>query len=98
MESIDEQIKESIDETIKDWKQGLSWQARAGIEVLPALAGAAVGGAARITNTPGLIALPPVMDLIGGVPHPLGLIKYLIGASLPYADIIYPLALQYINS
>ena len=70
-----------------------------GLEALPVVMGATMGGIGRATGTPELIAVPPVMDLFFGAlpshsPRAVGRMlysyaKYAIGAALPYADQIY---------
>ena len=74
-----------------------------GLEALPIITGATVGGIARATGNPEWIAIPPVLDLFfGALPSHspravgrvlLGYAKYAFGAALPYADQIY-IALQ----
>ena len=65
------------------------------VSCLPIVLGLALGGVGRLTDFPEIIAVPLVMDLIGGMPihepksaalYFYGLFKYSLGASLFWVD------------
>ena len=87
------EVTDAFREDVKESKYGtLKLLA---LDILPITVGASVSGVARLTGHPELIAVPPVMDLYGGLPSHSpraigrtmwGYAKYALGASLPYID------------
>jgi hypothetical protein len=93
---------EQLRENIRHSKHG-KWKI-AGLEAIPLVMGATLGGIGRITGTDWIPAVPILMDFMTNAEGyitkrgMIGLLKYGVGVALPYADKIYLMVNQIIDN